>query len=511
MTTLVIESVSERHRGMDRPWYLVNRSWFSYAIVLVAVLAAFCIEHIVRPTPAFPYDDPYITLHSAQVLHAGFDAAYPGVPALFGVTSAPFLALIYLLLFIFPPLQALDISCWTGVVFYALGLVHLARVLELRPRRQWLFVFIGLASAPVPIHCLNGLETSCALASITWMLGFAAGNRRGWIPAAFFAGLTGSLRPDLLPLAFLVTAWLIWRTLRADPEIENKWLQALALAVISAAPVVLCGFWYFHATGSPLPSTGTAKRYFFAEDHWTLFHKVIEEASQTFVLIFATGPLVLAVPKMARLPLGKVLLAGMMLFALVLFLQFPGEFQINEFRYPVVLIPALLWGLGMTVKHLESFRPRLAERLMRICALYAACMLPLCFYLYKGERRSFEMGTRQLATWCQDHVAPGTPLLVHDAGYLAYTGKFRLIDFIGLKTPSSIPINRQYTWPTAGKERALAVSKIAAESGSKYMILKVRWDPVSSLPEELRALGWGVEPSYATDEWKIFLLTPPKA
>jgi hypothetical protein len=129
---------------------VVARRWLPYAIVSLAALAAFCVVHVLRPVPAFPYDDPYIDLHSAQVLHAGFDSSYPGVPALFGVTSAPFVGLIYLLLFVLSPLQALDTACWIGVLFYALGLVRLARVLEMRSRElaQPVSAFPALGADP---------------------------------------------------------------------------------------------------------------------------------------------------------------------------------------------------------------------------------------------------------------------------------------------------------------------------------------------------------------------------
>jgi hypothetical protein len=314
--------------------------------VFLAALAAFCVVHVLRPVPAFPYDDPYIDLHSAQVLHAGFDSSYPGVPALFGVTSAPFVGLIYLLLFVLSPLQALDTACWIGILFYALGLVRLARVLELHSREQWLLIFIGLASAPIPVHLLNGLETSCALASITWTLCLAAGSRRGWLGGAFLAGVSACLRPDLLPFAFLLVAWLAWQTLRLPSKSKDGLIPVFALSLAMAAPVFLSVFWYFHLTGSPIPLTGVAKRYFFAEDHWPLIRRLHVETSQIILFVAAIGPLALTFLRLGKSSLGKALLAVWILFVAALFAQFPGEFDVNEFRYPVVLIPTLLWGLG---------------------------------------------------------------------------------------------------------------------------------------------------------------------
>lgn len=493
------------------PQRVISRRWIAYIIVFLVVLTGLCMEHLLRPVPAFPYDDPYIDLHSAQVLHVGFDSNYPGVPALFGVTSAPFVGLIYLFLFVLSPLQALDAACWVGVFLYALGLVRLTSILELRLREQGFLIFIGLAAAPIPFHCLNGLETSCALASITWTLSFAAGIRRGWLMAAFLSGVSATLRPDLLPFAILLIAMLAWLTLRPRPKSTGALISVLTMVFAMAAPVLLCSFWYFHQTGSPFPLTGVAKRYFFAEDHWSMIHRLREVTAQILLFTVIIGPLVLVFPQMGKSALGKVQFAVWILFIAALFVQFPGQLCVNEFRYLVVLIPTLLWGLGSMLKNAVPQQLRQVQRLMYVCAGYAILMLPVCFYCYRTEREFFEGGPRQVTIWCQQHLAPGTSVLIHDAGYLAYSTDFRTVDFVGLKTPSAIAVNRQYTWVSGGNDRALAVSKIASESGTRYLILNSRWRPVVSLDNDLRSLGWKVELLDRSGAFKIYRLTPPAA
>src|ERR1700676_1702939 len=80
----------------------------AYGATFLVVAVGYIAMHLWRPVPVFPLDDAYITLHSAQVLHWGNDPSYPGVSPLYGITSAPFLALIYLLLFALSPLIAVD-------------------------------------------------------------------------------------------------------------------------------------------------------------------------------------------------------------------------------------------------------------------------------------------------------------------------------------------------------------------------------------------------------------------
>lgn len=195
----------------------------SYRAVAAAVVLAYLAIHIMRPVPAFPLDDPYITLHSAQVLHQGFDPNYPGVPALYGATSAPFLGLVYLLLFIASPLMALDAACWLGVMFYTLGLVGMVRSFRFGRAQSVLLIVLGLTASFIPFHLLNGLETSWALGCITWTLVLASMDPRYWWWSAALAGFTASVRPDMLPFCALIVAALVPRHIRPrDPSREQR-------------------------------------------------------------------------------------------------------------------------------------------------------------------------------------------------------------------------------------------------------------------------------------------------
>ena len=213
--------------------------------------------------------------------------------------------------------------------------------------------------------------------------------------------------------------------------------------------------------------------------------------------------------RMGKSVLGKVLLVTWLLFVAGLFVQFPGEFVVNEFRYPVVLIPTLLWALGSMLQNATPQEQREAKQLMYFCAGYATLMLPVCFHFYREERLFFDAGPGQVTMWCQQHLAPGTPILVHDAGYLAYSTDFRTIDFVGLKTPAAIALNRRYTWPSGGRDRAVVVSEMASASGSRYLILNSQWAPVVSLAGQLQGLGWKVELLDKEGAFQIFRLTPP--
>jgi hypothetical protein len=83
------EYVRRRESGTSGPGTLAP-----YFAACIAVAIAYIAMRMLHPMPIFPLDDPYITLHSTQVLHWGFDPNYPGISPLYGTTSAPFLGLV---------------------------------------------------------------------------------------------------------------------------------------------------------------------------------------------------------------------------------------------------------------------------------------------------------------------------------------------------------------------------------------------------------------------------------
>src|SRR5260370_25491332 len=78
---------------------------------------------------------------------------------------------------------------------------------------------------------------------------------------------------------------------------------------------------------------------------------------------------------------------------------------------------------------------------------------------------------RDTVAWCNSHLAPGSEILIHDAGYISFAGHFGLIDMVGLKTPASIAIHKRLTWPSAGRDRGLAIAQIADSFHPHYLVV----------------------------------------
>jgi len=463
------------------------------AVIAGIVLLAFAVMRLVRPTPAFPLDDAFITLHSAQVLHSGSDPNFPGVHPLYGITCAPFLGLVYLLLFFLKPLAALDVACWLGLLAYTLGLHAMARVLGLSRTSRIAVIALGLLCSFVPYQLLNGLETSWALASITWLLALASGSGEKWSWAAIAAGLAGSLRPDLIPLAFLIMLLLVIKCWR-----QEQYQRAILLCLIASIPLAVTALWYYRSIGTPFPQTGVAKHYFFADSDYLSKRVLSVEAVALVSFALTLGPLCGAIPYLLRSWLGKVCLLFTGMFFVAIFLDWPGATVTNRFRYPIILVPVLIWAFASERK---------ARPVLLISLLYSAIFAIFAVHLYVDDCQSMQSSEEDIAAWCEHNLPANSTLLIHDAGYLAYRTHFQVVDMVGLKTPAAIPLNRKFTFSSGGKLRNNAVSHLAEETGSRYLIIRQSLLPTLIL--DLQRIGWNPQLIHQNQIYSVFALTKP--
>lgn len=492
MSTQVLPEI----HAASRPRALARIAPYLTTSLLIA--AAWLLYHAISPAPKFPLDDPYITLHSAQVLHWGQDPNYPGVSPLYGATSAPFLGLIYILLFYLAPIRALEFACWLGILAYVLGLVYLTRALYLSKFQSFAIVILGLTSSFIPVHLLNGLETSWAFAAVVWTLSLGS-SRRPFL-SALAAGLSGAIRPDLVPFTVAVLAALTCMQPRGSRI--SFFIRAGALAFI---PISLCSFWYFIQTGHPYPLTGITKRYYEAYANAATPLKLTTEGSMLVVFLMSCGPLLLGLKRIARQPLAIVILFTAGITLLSLYIQFPDELGGNRYRYSVVFAPMLVWALAVQCTEMPRSR-----RLLTVALLYSvAITLPFALRDYFTDCYEYDTAVHQAAEWCNQNLPPDARILVEDAGYIGYATKFRIIDVAGLKTPEAIELNRQYTWPSAGGDRAQAMVALALMHHGDYLINLRAHAGLKPVPARMAALGWKVEPLKQVHLYSIYRLRPP--
>jgi hypothetical protein len=485
-----------------------------YGLVAALLFGLWGIHILRGGTPVFPVDDAYITLHSAQVLHWGRDPNYVGTPALVGITSAVHMALVAVLLFFLKPVWALDTSLWIALIAYTLGIVRLAFVLRASVWQAALLVAVGLLTAKTPHQLMNGLETGLMLAALVWTLAFASDSRERGKPALpLLCGVLPFIRPELVVVSLLLLlyrGWSHWERFAARERVMQLILRDVLLVLLGAAPWVL---WYWASTGHPFPSTIGAKQAFFAEsclppsvkmgrilDSLLLFAGSVGWACVGFYLLLWTR-------------LGRLGLLFMGAFAGAYYCRFPGALQHYEQRYLYVFLPFLLYGLA------SCFMAR--KKRLKIAATATVCLAAVQFLLlaslrwreHRGGQRFTSVELAGTAAWCNRHLPKRATILVHDAGYIAYATRFHLVDFVGLKTPSSVRFQEQETLPTCGVGRARAVHEIALRSQARYFIMLQGWDSLYGITAGMKSLGWRLEPLRQPSPpggYTIYKMTPPQ-
>jgi len=468
-----------------------------YYVAAGCVAASCLLYHLFLSVPRFPLDDPYITLHSAQVLHWGFDPNYPGVSPLYGATSAPFLALVYVLLFFLKPLWALETAGWLGILAYVLGLVYLTRSFRLSRFASLAIIALGLTSSFIPVHLLNGLETAWAMACVIWALSLGSDDRP--LLAALVAGFAAAIRPDLLPFTLMLIGALAVRLPRAER------LRFLLQATVALVPIALCSAWYFVQTGYAYPLTGITKRYYMASAHLPLASKLGTELLLVTIYLISCGPLVLGLRKI-RDPLVLAVAGTMLVSFVALYIQFPDGMGANCFRYPIVFTPMLVWSVA------ALSRDQTITRLLVISLIFSIGLtFPYSLYIYLKQCRNYDAAFHQSAQWCEKNLPGDARIMVVDAGYMAYATKFRILDCAGLKTPEAIKLNREYTWPSNGDDRARAMGALALKLHGTYLINLRNHSALKNVPSRMQALGWKVELLKEVPVYSIYRISPPAA
>lgn len=465
----------------------------AFYLVLAAVVALFWLADVRRSgSPRYDLDDPYITLHNAQVILAGQDANYRGVPPLAGTTSAIHLLLVTGLSLLVPSVWALQAANWLAVLAYALGIARLAFQHRATAWQAALLVAAGLIVAEVPCQLLNGLETGLAMAALVWALVAATTARPNrFLP--ILCGLMPFVRPELALIAVLLML-VQWQRRREAGQTGRALGREIALDAALAVGVALPWLlWYECSTGLPYPATMQAKRLFFSEGLLPAQAKnnLTLQSLERFCLFL--GCLGWAIFMLGYTRLGRLGLAFVIAFVGVYYTLFPGALWQNQQRYLYLLLPLLLYGVASWLAS-----PREGPRFAATCLLIAVLLQSALFFPVRWGAFTIrrDLMTRELVGvtgWCREHLPAHSRLLIHDAGYIACTTPFPLTDMVGLKSPASILEHQAYTWPSAGRGRAEAVRHIAAGSRSEYLVVTQEWDRLYGLTEGLRRGGWRVK------------------
>jgi hypothetical protein len=438
-------------------------------LILCAVLLAF-LTPLLLWRPGLPLDDAHITMHNARALLAGGeDPTYAGATALTGATSAVHLTLVAAFSMVVSVPLASKLALLTALILYAAGLLEVVNRAQLQVASRLVLLCSGLIIAYMPYQLLNGLETGLTVAAITWALVLAESK---WLP--LLCGALPFVRPELAFLAGPLLGQRLWAQ-RKSPE---QLMRSLALAVAGSAPWMLL---YLELTGSILPNTGAAKVFFFAEAAQPLGSRL--EVAAEAVRFSLLGPLFFGLFGLPAIKAGRAGLCFLVCWLTVAAITLPGGLWHNWFLYLSSTVPVLI--LGWT--SLLANRSKVQMPAVAVLATWSVITSVAGLREYLNTN---DVAARQrMVEAVLRNVPPREPILVHDAGYLAWSAPgLHLVDVVGLKSPSAVP------WRAAVAERpqdrARTVSAIVRNSGARYFVVLAQ-DPFwGKLTKDLTEQGW---------------------
>jgi hypothetical protein len=495
--------------GTSKP---AREGWWWLAIAGLVTAAA--VGRLVSlGSPVFPVDDAYITLNNVRDLFATEGSPYAEATPLHGATSAVHLALIALFSLLMPVPWAQFLVGALAALAYALGLFRLGVVQGLPRPVAFLLTALGLLVAETPHQLLNGLETGLALAAITWALVASvdpALSRRALLP--FLCGLMPFIRPELAAVSgLLLLVWLHarWRQGQVEGSVLPGVRRGLGWLLLASVPFLL---WYAANTGSFVPGTVSAKKFFFAEGclPWSSKWRTFSIGLGGFL-----WQLGLLVPAALLLPRSRVGFVGLVFIATIFgayLLSFPGAVMHYEHRYLYVIVPFLLYALASAWGSRWRAVRYAALGLLGLALVESLLKAPARFAAHETRIAFTRVELEGVASWIRQNLPPGSRVLVHDAGYITTDEPFQFVDLVGLKTPSNIIVHEKLTWASCGAGRLSALEIIASTEKPDYFVVLKVWNDIYHFTEGLQARGWRlarVDASRGASAYEVYQLTPP--
>jgi hypothetical protein len=473
----------------------------AYSIVSIFVGLCCLATTLYYKQPVFPLDDAYITLHNASLFWGGRDANYGDVSPLTGATSVVHLLLVSLLFPLIGDWSSWVVQ-WLAVLAYGLGLMRLASVKGLTMGPALLLVGLGFSFGLVWYQMLNGLETGLAMACMVWVYALActSGSER-WL--GLLLGCAPFIRPELA--AFSALVWLVKTAGLVRSREFNAAATLFLYALLGAAPWLLITFL---KTGSPLPSTAGAKKAYFAEGSqlpdWrrgALLNGVDKFWDRAGLLALAVVPLMFS-------NIGRASFLFIAAFYFAYYDTFPAAVHHNSLRYQFLVLPVFLFGAAFALgdRHRYIRKGSMAVGILALIGMIGFYRLEIEQFTVSQDFTLTELAG--LRTWVEKNVPKDEPILIHDAGYLARYTDYRLVDFVGLKTPEAIGLNELLTYPSRGEKRAMVAEILALEHRTKFLVMRDSWEASFAIAKGLSDRGWTVE-KVRDERYQVYTLAPP--
>lgn len=446
--------------------------------------------------PYFIYDDSYITLANAVSFLTGKTPFFS--PALTGSTSIAHTLMVAMLVEFTPPETALALSNSIALFAAVMGISRICRALGLSDLHTAVMTVAYACSGLTLMHAHNGLETALVFAGSAWAIHLTMTNNR--IGSAAIAGILPWIRPELCLLS-LYCLFAIDQRLNIKSAIH--WLL---IAAATTLPFLMVSYLNTH---SVIPQTMAGKLAWFSEDcaetNWKL--SATFSSISTYITTIGVTFIGLAGLLTSKSYKSYYLVFTILFFYACYYALFPGALGHYNLRYQYFSYTILFYGLILLTNSKSQ-----ATKAILVAVLASQLLImniPNSIETSQNGRRFTAQSIAPISDWINKNTPPDATILIHDAGYIGYTSKRKLIDLVGLKTPEAIKINQKINHLSCGLDRGKSIAAIAQKYSPTYAIILNEWDLTFQITDALKKSGNHLEKVFSTNRgYSLYRIEP---
>jgi hypothetical protein len=437
-------------------------------------------------SPIFTQDDAYIVQHSVEnIINLSNEKIFIDSNSNSGLTSLLHVSLISLLsLFINIGWSQFIIASLAYTAFLILVFYYSEKV----NRNTWVssaITIVAALSGSLVIQTYNGLETILVVFCVLLILYvFRDGTPKNKLYFILLP-IIPFIRPELAFLSFIILFRAFFSIKKYGNISELK--KIIMILAISSIVLVL---YSILMTESIIPNTAGAKKYFFIEACRNSNEKfsLIINGIREFIISLNYLSLGFLFILFSRYKFVFISFAA--IFYSLYYFELPGGVYHNIFRYQYVFYSFAVVGL---IEFLALDKIKIHS----VCIAFFI-FLPSILSINKQVdhfKAILEFTKNELfvvGAWVRDNIDKNEVILIHDAGVISTVARNRLVDLVGLKTNTSVEINKDKKWSQC-ENSPEAIDTIASKYNIKYFIVLDHWDNLFQLTNALKHTNWSVQ------------------
>lgn len=454
--------------------------------IAISLVVIFYAIYAMGFVPIFTLDDAYIVQHSVNNITSFKDESlFIDSSKNSGLTSLVHVSLVSLLSFFINVNWSQFIVASSSFMAFLLLVFSYSLKLNKNLFLSFLVTLIAATSGFIIEQTYNGLETTLLICAVTGALYLFRNGCPDHRLSFILLAIMPFIRPELAVLSFIlfVRSFLDAKENKKIDEFKKGFL------VLTISTLLIASY-SIAMTGGVLPNTAGAKKYFFAEACQSNQIKNNFIFTGIWDFLLSLGLLSIGLIGILFTRFKFVFLAFAVIFYSIYYMELPGGIHHNFFRYQYVLYAFAIVGIIEFVALQKNKKVIIAATtIILISSLFS---LNQNLDQFKKSISFTKNENFTVGEWIKNNVAKEDVVMIHDAGFISNISNNKLVDLVGLKTNTSVEINKETRWKSCGNDPR-AIDAVASANHAKYFVVLGVWDDIFQLTNSLRYMGWNVK------------------